>query len=576
MKTILLLSVLLAAASPAFAAFKSASDAVSPEAVWNPRPLNDDIILPMPCGQRLALRPVAVPSGALIRDKSFSMGIANPQNQDRQLYERKFTGYIAAPFTLNDLPAAWKQKVKLAQKDAARDAWYFIGKYEVSRMQWDAVMNALARDGSEDQAMCPKAGQPGSNLPVTGISWFDAQEFLNKYNAWLVRTHVRDLPSFSDTRNVAFLRLPTEEEWEYAARGGSRVPPEWWANQDIFPLEEGKSLKDYAVSSQDGAKQSPLGIGSREPNPLGIYDTAGNASEMVDGFFRMSIADMANGQVVRRLHGAAGGILTKGGSFRSFDESIMPGARDEVPLYTATGPSSSPDLGLRVVLAGLNIPNAQRLTELRKEAGSQKLKTGAPEIKGDTPMEMVEGLAAAADAGMKENLERLASMLRDQDAARNSQDLKNLEQSFRSLLYQSETLRAFAFRYLKAVPLVDKMRAMLSQQLPDAVRKKAKDAVTAGEKDLKDYMQSLQMGANYYKATLDAISHEPQKELDRLFEQMRREYGRDSVFDEHMRHNIDVAAKYLEQVRKRGISALDERSILRGILPENHFKALKM
>lgn len=559
------------------AAFKSSSDAISPESAWNPLPLKDDIVLPMPCGQSLALRAVAVPSGALIRDKSFAMGIANASNSDRQIYERQFTGHIAAPFTLRDLPKAWQQKLKSASGASSEDSWYFIGKYEISRLQWEAVMQALDKDGMENPAMCPKVGGQGGNLPETGVSWFDVQEFLNKYNAWLVKTYIKDLPSFSNTQNIAFLRLPTEEEWEYAARGGSRVPPEWWADQDIFPFAEGKGLKDYSVSSQDGALQSPLPIGSRAANPLGLHDTAGNASEMVDGFFRMSIADMANGRVVRRLHGAAGGILTKGGSYRSFAEALMPGSRDEASLYTTAGPNRPVDLGFRVALAGLNIPSAQRLADLRREAGAQVLKPETTaEIRADTPLEMIDGLSAAADAGMKENLERLRGLILDQEAARKSEDLKNLEQSFRSLLYQSETLRAFAFRYSSAVKQMDKIRQLLAQPLEQAARAKARQVLASGEKDLKDYMQSLQMGANYYKSTLAAVSQCPQKELDRLFAQMRREYGSGTIFDEHMRQNMDILAKYLELARTRGLAALDSRAILHGILPEQHYKLLKM
>lgn len=575
LKILPLLLAVFIFASPASAAFKSASDAVSPEQAWNPRPLADDITLPMPCGLTLALRAVAVPSGALIRDKSFPMGITNARNQDRQIYERQFTGHIAAPFTIRDLPEAWQKQVRSTQK--AEDAWYFIGKYEISRMQWEAVTNALDPAGEENPAMCPKPGQQ-SNLPVTGISWFEAQEFLNKYNAWLVHTHLKDLPAFSNTRNIAFLRLPTEEEWEYAARGGSRVPPEWWADKDIFPFEEGKSLKDYAVTSAESAMQAPLGIGSRSPNPLGIHDTAGNASEMVDGFFRMSIADMANGQVVRRLHGAAGGLLSKGGSFRSFDEAVMPGARDEVPLYTSSGPSRPGDLGIRVVLAGMNIPNAQRLAELRKEAGNLKLEPAAakPEMVGDTPLEMVNSLAASAEGTLKTDLQRLGDLMQDQENAQKNQDLKNLEQSLRALLYQSETLRAFAFRYSAAERQLNKVKDMLAGRMGQADRQKAEEVVKSAQKDLKDYLLSLQMGANYYKSTLAKILEQPKRENDRLLAQMRQEYGGGTIFDGHMRQNIEILSKYLDTARKQGISGLDTRMILKGILPDQHYKMLKL
>ncbi len=64
--------------APALGAFKSAADVVTnSEQAWNPKPAQDDIILPMPCGLGLAMCPVGVPSGGLLRDRNFTMGISN-------------------------------------------------------------------------------------------------------------------------------------------------------------------------------------------------------------------------------------------------------------------------------------------------------------------------------------------------------------------------------------------------------------------------------------------------------------------------------------------------------------------
>lgn len=568
----LFLALLLLAPHYANAAFKSASDGVTLEQTWNPQPMDDDIVLPMPCGLSLALRAIAVPQTALIHDKAFAMGITNSQNPERQLYERRFNGHIAAPFTQKDLPKAWQAKIN--SNAGNKDSWYFLGKYEISRQQWDAVMNAIMEDGQEVPAMCPKPGEKDANLPKVGISWFEAQKFLNRYNAWLVKNHLPSLPAFKGTQNIAFLRLPTEEEWEYAARGGAYVPPEWWGDKDIFPFAEGKELKDYAVTSQHGAMQAPLGIGSRAANPLGLHDTAGNAREMVDGFFRMSIPDLNNGQVIRRLHGAAGGVLTKGGSYRSFDNAVLPGARDEIPMFTAKGPSRPNDLGLRVALAGLNIPNAERLDALRKAAGSQKFEKAPLEDLGDPPLEAIAVLEKQADPALKPQIGRLREIVEAQTQAQSAEDKKTLEQTFRSLLYQAETLRAFAFRYSAASQQVEKIRSLLSQQLTNANRANAKELLIAGERDLRDYLQSLQMGASYYKVTLERLAEAPKAELDQLFAQTGKEYGTSGIFDQHMRKNLETLRRYLQIYRKNGANALDSRTILHGILPENHYSRL--
>ncbi len=556
------------------AAFKSSSDAVAPDAAWNPSALADDIVLPMPCGLSLAMRGVGISSGALLRDMRFPMGIANSQNQDRQIYERQFDGYIAAPFTTADLPADWRKKLKKSEGDA--DALYFIGKYEISNQQWNAVMDALDRDGAEDPLQCPKLDKK-SALPVTNISWFEAQEFLNKYNAWLVRNHVEKLPSFKGGNDVAFFRLPTEEEWEYAARAYSKVPQEWWANHDIFRFAEDRSFDDYAVTSNKGALQAPLAIGSRLANPLGIHDTAGNVSEMVDGFFRMTIADMANGQVVRRLHGAAGGILTKGGSFRSSEEEAYPGAREELSLYSAGGPNKRSDLGFRVALAAVNIPNAQRLAALRREANTEPdAKRGAaPRAEGNTPLDMIASMVSRAEGAQKSDLERLRALVQDQESAFATQELRNLEQSFRSLLYEMESLRSFGLRYSQADTLLARLRNLLAKEQNPAVRKETQNAINAGQQDLKSYLQSLIMGAGHFKNTLGAISDYPAGEIERLLRQTTREYGANTIFDAHMRENLTTLAKMVLKAKKDGISSMNTKSILATIIPKVHYDKIK-
>lgn len=570
--------LLLLAPQPAPAAFTSANDGVPVETTWNPRPARDDIVLPMPCGLSMSLRAVRVPAGGLIKDRTFSMGVVNAADGERQIYERQFDGHIAAPFTLADLPPAWRRAV--ADEGAAKqsgDTFYFIGKYEVSRLQWEAVMRAVNEDGSVDGSACPVKGATapaGSNLPEGGISWFDAQRFLQKYSAWLVREHADSLPRFTGTGSVAFLRLPTEEEWEFAARGGAAVPPEWWADKDVFPLEEGKALKDYGVFSADAVLSGPAPIGSRNPNPLGIHDTLGNVRELTDGFFRLSIADMQSGVVRQRLHGAAGGILVKGGGFRSDAAGVAPGRRDEVPLYTASGPARPEDLGMRVVLSGINIPNADRLETLRRE---ERAPAPAPEAArtGRTPLEAVEALAAAAP-GLKPQLDRLRAMLEDQESAARRERAGTLEHEFRSLLYQAETLRAFAFRYSAAYKQREKIREMLKKPMDAATRAQAEKLLAEAGSDLGDYLESLRMGAGYYRASLGLVSAAPAAETERLAAQCRREYGGAGVFNTHMTQNIAVLEDCLARARAKGVSSLSVRDILKGIIPEQHFKVLPL
>jgi hypothetical protein len=130
--------------------------------------------------------------------------------------------------------------------------------------------------------------------------------------------------------------------------------------EEFFPLQD-RPIGDFAVFTDREAAKLPerlAWIGSKAPNPAGLFDTAGNAAEMVLDPFRFSIDN--------RLHGAAGGIIIKGGSYRKTKVEIMPGRREEAPFFLQDGAFRSRDLGFRVILSGIVTP-ADREEALTKE-----------------------------------------------------------------------------------------------------------------------------------------------------------------------------------------------------------------
>ena len=119
---------------------------------------------------------------------------------------------------------------------------YYIGKYEVTQALWKAVM------GNNPSNL------KGDNLPVEQVSWDDCQEFLSKLNSITSKT----------------FRLPTEAEWEYAARGGNKSRG--------YQYSGSNNLSDVAwYGDNSGSKTHP--VGSKQANELGIYNMAGNVCE---------------------------------------------------------------------------------------------------------------------------------------------------------------------------------------------------------------------------------------------------------------------------------------------------------
>ena len=125
---------------------------------------------------------------------------------------------------------------------------YYIGKYEVTQALWQAVM------GSNPSYF------KGNNLPVEMVSWDDCQEFISKLNRITGKT----------------FRLPTEAEWEYAARGGNKSRGYQYGGSN--------NLSDVAwYGDNSGSKTHVVGI--KQPNELGIYDMSGNVWEWCQDWY---------------------------------------------------------------------------------------------------------------------------------------------------------------------------------------------------------------------------------------------------------------------------------------------------
>jgi formylglycine-generating enzyme required for sulfatase activity/class 3 adenylate cyclase len=127
---------------------------------------------------------------------------------------------------------------------------FAIGKYPIMVREW----NECAHSGA-----CAFVASGKEDAPVTNVSWSDAKQ----YTSWLARMTKKTY------------RLPTEAEWEYAARAGTQTRY-WWGDQFQAGMANCKSCGDIAESGQ------PLKVGSLRSNPFGIYDMGGTVDQWVE------------------------------------------------------------------------------------------------------------------------------------------------------------------------------------------------------------------------------------------------------------------------------------------------------
>ena len=157
---------------------------------------------------------------------------------------------------------------------------YYIGETEITQAQWRAVM------GSNP------SGYTGDNRPVENVSWNDAQEFCKKLSELTGKRYV----------------LPTEAQWEYAARGGNQSKG--------YTYSGSNNIDEVAIYDVYSSKHSK--VKRKRPNELGIYDMSGNVWEWCsDWYGSYSSSSQTNPQgpnsgSLRVLRGGSWGYYASG------------------------------------------------------------------------------------------------------------------------------------------------------------------------------------------------------------------------------------------------------------------------
>lgn len=172
---------------------------------------------------------------------------------------------------------------------------FAIGKFPVTVGEWNACVAAKG---------CTYVPTGKDDAPVANLSWNDTQQFI----AWLSRTTQKKY------------RLPSEAEWEYAARGGTDTKY-WWGER----IESGMVNCKGCNEPYDPA--APVRVGSFKPNHFGLYDLGGDVDQWVaDCWHKNYQGAPTDGSPW--IEGDCSSHVIRGGSWRNDPSYVRPASRD--------------------------------------------------------------------------------------------------------------------------------------------------------------------------------------------------------------------------------------------------------
>ncbi|SFJ57086.1 Sulfatase-modifying factor enzyme 1 [Desulfomicrobium apsheronum] len=325
-----------------------------PQTPFNPKPAEGDLILPMPGDAQMVFRKVPVPGSGFWGDQSRIIQIGDAAGG---IFEGLQRTQISGSFPSGP-DGTWE---------------LVMAKYELTRGQFVAVMGMdalLAASGDpEDQKLPTLKGRELRDalmMPLAYVGHGDVLEFIRRYNQWLFDPahpeRVEAMPRVDEA--PGFMRLPTEDEWEYCARGGLvAIQAGTFDNGLPFPAAEANEFAWHLGN----AKHQLRPVGLRKPAAGGFHDLFGNAQEMTSGLFRPEI-----------WQGKPGGVAVRGGSVSTPPADLRSALRAELDVYAwnvdekKVEERRSFNTGARLAIgANVVVTSAQR-TRIEKEYEAYK------------------------------------------------------------------------------------------------------------------------------------------------------------------------------------------------------------